>query len=161
MSLKTFEQSNLDDPEEMAAWALVLVPGVGSSPLILPVNYAAPMSKHLCELGFRHVSQIAALADENGMIHVDRLPKPEKKFRRPYRGQQSTFNPAGQWVAVDDPDPEPVVLPNVNVYTPQENEAILAQYAESGALDAAVEARVQAEMERFRAFVVGEKPGDA
>lgn len=139
MPIRTLENSDMDDPEQHAAWALGLIPGIGQSPLIFPENYASAISQHLFELGFRHHPELQS-----------------KKWRRPYRGQQTGFNPAGNWVPIDDPDPDPVVLPNVNAYTAQENEAILAQYAESGALDAKVQELAKAEIDRFKAFVVGE-----
>lgn len=139
MSIRTYDKCNMEDPSEHFLWALGLIPGIGSSPLIFPENYATAISEHLYELGYRHHPELQT-----------------KKYRRPYRGIQSSFNPAGNWVPIDDPDPEPVVLPNVGAYTTQENEAILAQYAESGALDAKVQELAQAEIDRFKAFVVGE-----
>ncbi len=141
MPIKTLETSNMEDPEDHFSWALGLIPGIGQSPLIFPETYASAISKHLFELGFRHHPELQA-----------------KKWRRPYRGQQTSFNPAGNWVPMDDPDPEPVVLPNVNAFTAQENQAILDQYAASGMLDKTVEKLVEAEKARFQAFVVGEEP---
>lgn len=109
----------MDDPEEHFLWALTSVPGMGTSPMMIPLQMAKMISKHLYESGYRH--------------HPDLQ---EKKMLRPFRGQQSNLNPAGKWVPMDTPEPEPIRIPDINKLTPHEREALLAQYRAQGLLDA-------------------------
>lgn len=108
----------MDDPEEHFLWALTSVPGMGKSPMMIPLQMAKMISTHLHESGFRH--------------HPD-LQK--KKMLRPFRGQQSNLNPSGKWVPIDTPEPEPIRIPDIKQLTPHEREALLAQYRAQGLLD--------------------------
>lgn len=132
----------MNDPEEHFLWALMNSPGINTSPLIMPEKMARQLSKHLHECGFRHDPAAQ-----------------EKKLLRPFRGQQNNFNGMAKWVPMDEPEPDPVVLPDVNALTPQENEAMLAQYRANGALDREVQEILAAERKHFGAFVVGENGG--
>jgi len=99
------------------------VPVVGKNPMVLPRNLGEQISTHLTECGFVHVDQVRALADENGMVHVNNLPKQEKKLVRPYRGQQSAYNPLGRYAPMDEVEPEPVVIQDPAAMTVHEREA--------------------------------------
>lgn len=110
-------------PEEAALWASMYIPVAGRSPMVFPRMIGEHFSKHYTECGFVHVDYIRSLADENGMVHVDKLPKQKKKFRRPYRGQQNLFNGMGMFVPMDDEDPEPIRIQDPAAMTVHEREA--------------------------------------
>jgi hypothetical protein len=95
----------------------------------------ATWSEHLWNCGFAHRDYLAALADENGMIHVSQLPEQIVRLQAAVRGPRSTWNPAARWVSAETPDPEPIRLPDIRQLTLQENEAMIAQYREAGMLD--------------------------
>ncbi|MBM4707942.1 DUF2744 domain-containing protein [Rhodococcus hoagii] len=104
----------MNDPEQHFLPALVLVDTPGG-PQMNPVPMCKEFSLHLWELGYRRQSELAT-----------------KKFQRPYRGDQGTFNPAGKWVPLSTPDPEPVRIPDIKQLTEEENEAMLQQYRDAG-----------------------------
>lgn len=116
----TCDQSN---PDEAMLWACMYIPVMGRSPMTFPRMIGEKMSRHFVECGYVHVDNIRALADENGMVHVDQLPKQTKKFQRPYRGQQTQLNPMGSFVPMSVKDPEPVVIQDPVALTVQEREA--------------------------------------
>lgn len=132
MALKTLENCDLDDPAQHFVWALINVPGIGKSGTAIPVTWAASISEHLVKLGFAWGPHLAKLADGNGMIHIDQLPKQTKKFKRPVRGEQSTFNNAATWVDMDEPEPEPIRIPDVQQLTAAERAAMVAQLVANG-----------------------------
>src|SRR5690606_16939511 len=101
-------------------WASMYIPVAGRSPMVFPRMIGETFSKHYHECGFVHVDYIRSLADENGMVHVDKLPEQQKKFRRPYRGQQHLLNGMGGWVPMDSEDPEPVVIQDPATMTNEE-----------------------------------------
>lgn len=122
----------MDDPEQHFLWALTSVPGMGQSPMMIPLQMAKVISQHLYEAGFRHVPE-----------------KQAKEFHAPFRGDQTPFNPGGKWVPRGTPKPEPIRIPDINALTVHEREALLEQYRAQGLLpEAAPEPNV--------ASVVGE-----
>lgn len=110
-------------PEEALLWASMYIPVAGRSPMVFPRMIGELLSRHYTECGFVHVDYIRSLADENGMIHVDQLPKQQKKFMRPYRGQQHVLNGSGTWVPMDTEEPEPIVIQDPAAMTAHEREA--------------------------------------
>lgn len=106
-----------------------MIAGVGA---ITHPDYLAEWSEHLWKCGFAHRDYLAGLADEDGNIHVSKLPKQLIKFQQPFRGQRHTFNNAARWVEMDAPDPKPVRIPDIRQLTQQENEAMLQQYRDAG-----------------------------
>lgn len=133
MPLKTQDNSNMDDPSEHFQWALGTVPGIGQSPMAIPAQMTAALSKHLWECGFRHHPELQ-----------------EKKMLRPYRGQQTNFNTSSRWVPMDTVEPEPIRIPDINALTVHEREALLAQYRDAGMIPEAAPAPNVA-------YVVGEQ----
>lgn len=113
--LKTQDNCSPEDPEQHLLWALTTVPGMGESPMTIPVPLAKVISKHLVECGFRHDPTVQT-----------------KKLRRPYRGQQTSYNNAAKWVPMDDPEPDPVVIQDPRTLTVEEREAQLQIYREMG-----------------------------
>lgn len=126
------ENHNPRDPRQHAAWALRNLPMVAGVGAITHPGYLADWSEHLWKCGFAHRDYLEELADENGNIHVSRLPKQVIKFQPAFRGQRHDTNNAARWVGIDEPDPEPVVIPNVKQLTDQENRAMILQYRELG-----------------------------
>lgn len=116
---------NLDDPEEFALWAMQNMPafGNGTTPMMMIEPMARHLSKHLHEAGFEHVSRLHAIADEDGFIHVSQLKEQQKKFIRPYRGDQHPLNGSAAWVPMDTDEPEPVVIQDPALMTRFEREA--------------------------------------
>lgn len=107
----------MDDPEEHFLFALSNIPGMGASPMIIPLQLGKVISAHLYKVGYRHHPELQ-----------------EVKLLRPYRGDQTTLNPSAQWVPIDAEEPEPVVVPDITTLTVHEREAILAQYRAQGLL---------------------------
>ncbi|AMQ66767.1 hypothetical protein SEA_SHAM4_29 [Mycobacterium phage Sham4] len=126
------EDHNPNDPKEHVAWALRNLPMIAGTGAITNPLYLSGWSEHLWKAGFRHVDWIRGLADENGYIHVSQLPEQEIKFQPPFRGQRHDMNNAARWVRKDEPDPEPVRIPNIRELTEQENRAMLHQYERDG-----------------------------
>ena len=122
------------DPEVKNQWALVALPFHGSTPFPIEDALRPQWSKHLDDLGYVWGPGLAELADENGNIHVSQLPVQKIKFRPPFRGQQHTLNNSGAWVPIDDPDLDPVVLPDVSAYTRHEQEVIAEQLRQEGVI---------------------------
>ena len=115
-------------PEEALLWASMNIPVAGRSPMVFPRMIGEALSKHYSECGFVHVGYIRSLADENGMVHVDRLPEQKKKFQRPYRGQQHVLNGMGGWVSMDAEEPEPIVVQDPVLLAQNERDAQLERY---------------------------------
>lgn len=130
------ENADYSDPEQALAWTLVNSPGMTpqSAPLTIPGPLGRCLSKHQRELGVVHVDEIRALADDNGLVHVDQLPVQTKKYQRPVRGQQTDYNNASTWVPMDTPDPEPIVIQDPQAMTRHEIEAVKQRLAEMGEL---------------------------
>ncbi|WP_407107870.1 DUF2744 domain-containing protein [Rhodococcus aetherivorans] len=121
-------QSTCDqsDPKQAHQWVLVQMPFGHGQPYTPDLRMMPELSQHIDDAGYRHVDQIRALADANGLIHVDQLPAQRKRFRPPHRGQQHVLNASGAWVDVDAEDPEPVRVPDPAEYTPHE-QAVMAE----------------------------------
>ncbi|ASR86138.1 minor tail protein [Mycobacterium phage BobSwaget] len=126
------ESHDSSKPREHVAWALRNLPMVAGVGAITHPAYLSDWSEHLWKCGFRHVDWLRGLADENGNIHVSQLPEQEIKFQPAFRGQRHDMNNAARWVGKDEPDPEPVRIPDIRKLTQQENEAMLRQYREAG-----------------------------
>lgn len=83
------ELCDLDDPEEMALWALIALPDVNGAQVMVSFQHLRTISKQLHQLGFRLVAE------------------PEIKYRPPIVAPLTPFDPdQGSWVSVDEPDPE-------------------------------------------------------
>lgn len=123
MSIPTQDSCDWNNPSEAFLWASMYIPVLGRSPMVWPRMIAEKMSEHYDACGFVHVDRVAALADENGYIHVDQLPKQRQKLMRPYRGQQTELNPMGRWVPMDEDEPEPVRIQDPVAMTVHEREA--------------------------------------
>jgi hypothetical protein len=115
--IPTYEwcQLNPDDPEVVNQWALVAIKLVGSEAFTPDEESRRWLSKHLHDLGFRHHPELC-----------------EKKLRTPPRGPQHVLNNLSTWVGLDEPEPEPLVIPDVSAYTVHEQEIIAEQLRYTG-----------------------------
>lgn len=126
------EEANHNDPEQHLVWALRNMPTIAGSGMITHPGFLRAWSKHLWDAGFRHTDWIAGLADENGNIHVSKLPEQRIQFQKAMRGPRNIFNNAATWVPKGTPAPKLIQLPDIKQLTPEENEAMLRQYREAG-----------------------------
>lgn len=129
--------ADMSNPEEHFAWALRNMPAFAGAGMVTHPGFLRRWSSHLWECGFAHSDYLAGLADENGNIHVSKLPKQRIKFQQAVRGPRHLYNNAARWVDSNAPDPEPINLPDIRQLTIQENEAMLAQYRDAGMIPAA------------------------
>lgn len=132
------ENADLSKPEEHFVWALRNMPTIAGVGAVTHPGFLRQWSKHLWDCGFAHRDYLVGLADENGMIHVSQLPKQRIKLQKAMRGPRNLYNAAAHWVPAGTPDPPLVRLPDIRQLTPQENEAILAQYRAAGMIPSEV-----------------------
>lgn len=130
--IPTQDTADMNNPQEHVCWALRSMPAFAGAGMVTHPGFLRAWSEHLFNCGFRHVDWLADLADENGMIHVSKLPKQMLKFQEPVRGPRHGYNNAARWVTVGTPEPEPIHLPDIKQLTIQENEAMLTQYRDAG-----------------------------
>jgi hypothetical protein len=91
-------------------------------------------SERVDECGYVHGPSLAALADENGMIHVDQIPKQQIKLLPPHRGQQHYLNGTSAWVGIDEPDNAPVVIPDPAEFAVHEQAIMVERLHYTGAI---------------------------
>lgn len=132
--IPTQETADMNNPQEHFVWALRNMPAFAGAGMVTHPGFLRSWSEHLWNCGFVHRDYLEKLADENGMIHVSKLPKQVLKFQPAMRGPRHGYNNAARWVSVDTPEPEPIHLPDIRQLTIQENEAMLAQYRDAGML---------------------------
>jgi len=133
--IPTQQQADLTNPEEHFLWALRSLPSVAGAGMVTHPAFLREWSKHLWACGFAHRDYLASLADENGNIHVSRLPKQLIKLNQPVRGPRHVYNAAASWVPINAPDAQPSTVPDIRELTVQENEAMLAQYRQAGMIN--------------------------
>ena len=126
------KDTDFNNPEEHFLWALRNMPSMAGSGMVTHPGFLRQWSAHLWQCGFAHRDYLESLADEDGNIHVSKLPAQSIKFQPPVRGPWHTYNNAASWVPVTTPDPEPIVLPDIRQLTIQENEMMLEQYRNAG-----------------------------
>lgn len=130
--LSTQETTNLKKPEEHMLWVFQNMPVVAGVGAVTNVAIIKGWAKHFWECGVAHRDYLETLADEDGNIHVSKLPRQTKKFIPPMRGPRHGFNNASRWVPMNVPAPEPVVVQDPRLMTAQEREAQLGIYRELG-----------------------------
>jgi hypothetical protein len=129
-------QSEVDwtKPDQHFVWALRNMPTFAGTGAVTHSGFLKQWSEHLVKVGAVHVDYLRTLADENGNIHVDQLPKQTIKFQEAHRGPHHTYNNAARWVAVDTPDPEPMRLQDVRQLTIQEQHVMAEQLRQTGVI---------------------------
>ncbi|MFE2997934.1 DUF2744 domain-containing protein [Nocardia sp. NPDC059246] len=105
------------DPNKIFQCFLGYIPFAGSTPIILSEEARGELSEILWGFGLRHHPELQT-----------------KKLRMPYRGQQHYLNGAAHVVDIDDPDPEPVMIPDPLDYTPHEQAVIAERLYHAGML---------------------------
>jgi hypothetical protein len=127
------DQKDVDwrEPDQHFTWALRAMPTGGAGGIIYP-GILRGWSEHLWRCGFAHRDYLAGLADEDGNIHVSKLPVQEIRFQKPFRGPNHHYNNAARWVKMGEEDPPPVIIPDIRELTTQENHAMLEQYRRDG-----------------------------
>lgn len=89
--IPTFDNVDLDDPEQHALPALVGLPHMKGAPLAMPRVMLGWISKRLWECGYRYHPELRTI-----------------KYRAPHASQGlAMLSSAGEWVPIDDPDPQP------------------------------------------------------
>lgn len=106
-----------------------MIAGAG---MITHPGFLKAWSEHLWNCGFAHRDWLAGLADEDGNIHVSKLPNQSIKFQQAVRGPWHGYNNAARWVPANAPAPPVVNLPDIRELTIQEREAVLGQYRDMG-----------------------------
>lgn len=126
------EQADPNNPEEHFVWALQNMPTFAGIGAVTNSGFLRQWSKHLWKCGFAHRDYLEGLADENGNIHVSKLPKQQIKLQPPFRGPRHQYNNAARWVDANTPDPQPMRIPDVRKYTIQEQHAVKDMLIETG-----------------------------
>lgn len=130
------QEADFNKPEEHFLWALRNMPAFAGAGMVTHPGFLRQWSTHLWQCGFAHRDYLESLADENGNIHVSKLPRQAIKFQPAMRGPRHGYNNAARWVPVNTPDPEPINLPDIRQLTVQENEIMLEQYRAAGMIPA-------------------------
>lgn len=125
--IPTRESCDQDDPRTKFAWMFVAWPFIGDETFTPSDELVEKWSKRVDDLALVDAERLRDLADENGFIHVDQLPTPKIKLLKANRGPDHTINGLSGWVGIDEPEPEPVIIPDVGVYTRYEQEIIKEQ----------------------------------
>lgn len=130
------EQANMNNPQEHFLWALRNMPAFAGAGVVTHPGFLRQWSEHLWNCGFAHRDYLESLADEDGNIHMSKLPRQILKFQPAVRGPRHAYNNAARWVSTETPDPEPINLPDIRQLTIQENEIMLEQYRSAGMIPA-------------------------
>lgn len=133
--IKDQHDVNWNDPEECFAWVFRNIPSMAGSGALSSPLFLRRWSKHLVEVGCVHVDYLHTLADENGNIHVSKLPKQTIKWVKPIRGPYHAWNNAGTWIPIDDPEPQKFKLPDMSQMTRQEQAVMVQQMINLGLVD--------------------------
>jgi hypothetical protein len=134
--IPTQQEADLNNPEEHFLWALRNMPAFAGAGMVTHPGFLRQWSAHLWGCGFVHHDYLERLADEDGNIHVSKLPRQTLKFQPAIRGPRHGYNNAARWVDTTTPDPEPINLPDIRQLTIQENEMMLQQYRQAGMIPA-------------------------
>lgn len=124
--LATLENTDQSDPALRHQWLFVQWPFLNGQGYTPAPDAAAEWSQRVDDCGYVHGPTLAALADENGMVHVSQIPKQKIKLLAPHRGQQHFLNGTATWVGIDEPDNPPVVIPDPAEFAVHE-QAIMAE----------------------------------
>ena len=130
----TLENCDQSDPKTRHQWLFVAWPFVGDQTFTPQDDLLEKWSQRVDDCAMVYAPSLEALADENGNIHVSKLPQPKIKLLKPNRGPDHTLNGATGWVGVDEPDPDPVIIPDVGAYTRNEQEIIAEQLRYHGVI---------------------------
>jgi hypothetical protein len=117
----------------MLAWTYVgMKLGPGKDQFMTTPDTLENWSEHQFKCGVVHVDYLKTLADENGNIHVSKLPEQQIERHPPRRGEDHWLNPTGKWVPKGTPREEELRAPDMSAYTPTEQADVLEQMARMG-----------------------------
>lgn len=102
------ENCDTENPEEMAMWALVGLPGLRGAPLPMPEAGLRKVSRRLWDLGFRFHPELRTL-----------------KYRKPRAGDPHFLVNPGTWVPIDEPDDEDKTPEQIGKKLSEEQKAAL------------------------------------
>ncbi|SKM97410.1 Protein of uncharacterised function (DUF2744) [Mycobacteroides abscessus subsp. massiliense] len=148
------QEADFNNPEEHFVWCLRNMPTFAGIGAVTHPGFLRAWSKHLWECGNAHRDYLVSLANEDGFIHIDQLPKQTIELQGAFRGPSHIYNNAARWVPVGTATPPPVVLPDTREMTIQESDVMLRQFERDGRLPGPLPRRdVAQELNR-------EEPGD-
>lgn len=105
-----------DDPEEMALWALICLPGLESqAAMLMPPQTLQGWSRRLHELGFRHHPELQTL-----------------KYVPPQGGEHWLDSASGRWVPIDQALPPEVTAPDTSHLSDAELRVLGARLKDQG-----------------------------
>lgn len=126
---KRKKRQKKDGPHRWLPW-LRGIPMANGDPTNFQIHDAQAFAVHLEKCGFVWGPELAALANEDGYIHVSQLPVQQIKQLPPEHGPDIWVNPTGKWVPVDAPDPEPTKVLDLTELTDEQAAAIKLDQAE-------------------------------
>jgi hypothetical protein len=119
-----------EDPKKRHQWAFVASMVYGSGRYTPDDDSLEVLSERVPEAGYIHVSDLEALADAQGNIHVSQLPVQTKKLKLPPVGQHHTLNNTSAWVDMDEEDAPQMVSQDMTVFTAEQNRDHIRQLQE-------------------------------
>ncbi|UAK38453.1 DUF2744 domain-containing protein [Gordonia bronchialis] len=132
MALPKQETTDYSDPRQHLAWIFPGLPFSDGGGMMTHPKFYADWSEHCVKAGAVHVDYLRSLANEDGYIHVDQLPKQQIERHPPTRGEDHWLNPTGKWVPFGTPRKPEQTAPNMNDYTAPEQAAVLEQMVAMG-----------------------------
>lgn len=126
------ERTDWSDPRQHAAWVFPGMPLTDGGGFMSHPDTYGDWSEHVVNAGFTHVDYLRSLANDEGFIHVDQLPKQTIEHHQPQRGADHWLNPTGKWVKKGTPRPKVTKAPDMEKYTAMEQAESLEQMARMG-----------------------------
>lgn len=128
------EQELIDyqKPEEHLMFFLRNMPTYAGVGAVTNFGFLKVWAQHLWKCGVVHRDYLVRLADEDGNIHISKLPTQTIRFQKAFRGPRHQFNSSARWVSADTPDPRPMVIPDVRQFTLEEQHAVKGMLEETG-----------------------------
>lgn len=110
MTIPSQGETDFDNPREHFLWSLRGLTW-GDSVAVIPRPILEKWSKHLVDTGAVHVSALWKLADKDGLIHINDLPRQTIKYLAPNKGADHQLNGSGRWVPVEHEEPDLEISP--------------------------------------------------
>ena len=146
MTIPTVDTVDMTDPRQHVLPALIHLPASGGAATVTHPSILEEWSAQIHKAGYAYVPWLIEQFSCEGWIRVEDLPQPELKFVPPHRGPQSTLNPGGRWLPIEDEEPQRPVLPDLEAMTQEEVGAILSQAVEMGYVTRSAETTEKAEV---------------
>lgn len=150
--IATPEGCDPNDPKDSLRFLASALPNLGGVAYTPHQDIQEAWSERWTAMGVTTGPRIAALADENGMVHVSQLPVPTIKLRLPHSGQPHPMNGLLEWVPVDEPDVAPIRLPSADEMDVLERAVMAEDLRRVGAIPTPEPEIVTAEVVHLNAF---------